>query len=109
TLERATPRAAAISSALSGRADRKSRAWIWATVRLIHQRAPISPQCRMKRFWIGVSPDLLVSGISVNTEISPNQPGLSSPRVKQSMADDVRRHRVQQRFMKAGSGARAIA
>src|SRR5438874_2869407 len=41
------PRVVAICSAASGRGERKSKAWIWATVRLIPQRVPISPQWRM--------------------------------------------------------------
>src|SRR3954467_13587781 len=69
TLDRATPRVAAISSACSGRGDRKSRAWIWATVRLMPQRAPISPQVTTKRCWIGLRALLAdLSVISVLTE-----------------------------------------
>src|SRR5688500_3728431 len=49
TLERATSRAAAISSACMGRPTRNSSAWICATVRFTPQRQPISPQCRTKR------------------------------------------------------------
>src|SRR5712671_3386212 len=53
TLERATPSVEAISSALSGRGERNSNAWIWATVRLMPQRVPISPQWRMNFCWTG--------------------------------------------------------
>src|SRR5690348_2612972 len=70
TLERATESVRAISSASSGRGERKSRAWIWATVRFTPQRVPISPQCRMN-FWDGgESNDFEVSVISVYTEIT---------------------------------------
>src|SRR5262245_32830735 len=70
TFERATPSVAAISSAWRGRADRKRRAWIWATVRLMPHFAPISPQVTTKRSCRGVRPDLAVlSVISVLTEI----------------------------------------
>ena len=55
TLERAMPRVAAMFSAGSGPGERKRRAWIWATVRLMPQRVPISPQCRMNFCCTGVS------------------------------------------------------
>src|SRR5581483_2846340 len=55
TLDRATARVLAISSACRGLGERKSSACTWATVRLIPQRVPISPQCRMKRCSTGVS------------------------------------------------------
>src|SRR3954469_24302296 len=67
TLERATSRTPAISSALSGRGERNNKAWIWATVRLMPQRAPISPQWRMNFCWIAVRL-CVVSVISVTTE-----------------------------------------
>src|SRR6188768_340926 len=55
TFERATLSVAAISSAFTGLGEMKSRAWIWATVRLIPQRIPISPQWRMNFCWTGLS------------------------------------------------------
>src|ERR1043166_1189753 len=60
-LERAMPRVSAISSAGRGFSERKRRACTWATVRLMPQRVPISPQCRMnfcatgERFAISIS------------------------------------------------------
>src|SRR6185369_93430 len=49
TLDRATERVLAISSAVKGLAERYSRAWIWATVRFTPHFVPISPQWRMNR------------------------------------------------------------
>src|SRR6266566_10040540 len=68
TLERAIARVVAISSAGNGRGERKRRAWIWATVRLIPQRVPISPQWRMN-FWATGESVFIYSVISVCTEI----------------------------------------
>src|ERR1700736_6695915 len=69
TLERATARITAISSAGSGRGETKSRAWICATVRLMPQRVPISPQWRTNFWAVGESGGLCVcSVISVWTE-----------------------------------------
>src|SRR6266404_472498 len=65
TLERATFSVSAICSAFIGSGARKSSAWIWATVRLIPQRVPISPQWRMNWRWMS---DSFV--ISVITEIT---------------------------------------
>src|SRR6478736_8930866 len=59
TFERATLSVAAISSALTGLGEMKSRAWIWATVRLMPQRIPISPQWRMNFCWTGLSVAML--------------------------------------------------
>src|SRR5882762_7739852 len=50
TFERATASVAEISSAGSGCGDRNSSACTCATVRLMPQRVPISPQCKMN-FW----------------------------------------------------------
>src|SRR6478609_8243131 len=47
TFERATSSVSTISSAFRGFGEIYSRAWICATVRLIPQRVPISPQWRM--------------------------------------------------------------
>src|SRR5215475_5711833 len=49
TLERATESVFAISSACSGLGETNRSACTWATVRLMPQRVPISPQCRTKR------------------------------------------------------------
>ena len=38
-----------------GLGGRNRSAWIWATVRLMPQRVPISPQCRMYCRWMSVS------------------------------------------------------
>src|SRR5262245_6373760 len=73
TFDRATPRDAAMASAWSGTGDRNRSAWIWATVRLMPHRVPISPQCRMNFSWTGLSLCCFVmSVISVNTEITDN-------------------------------------
>src|SRR3984893_19290146 len=69
TLERATDKVRAISSAAIGRGDRNRRAWTWATVRLMPQRVPISPQWRMN-FWAAGESDFDSSVISVCTEIT---------------------------------------
>src|SRR5947208_17016830 len=66
TLERAMPRVAAIFSAGSGRGERNSRAWIWATVRLIPQRVPISPQWRMNFWATGESAFLFIRYFCLN-------------------------------------------
>src|SRR5256884_662287 len=50
TFERATASVSEISSAGSGCGERNSSACTCATVRLIPQRVPISPQCKMN-FW----------------------------------------------------------
>src|SRR6267378_6018876 len=65
TLERATLSVSAICSAFIGSDARNRSAWIWATVRLIPQRVPISPQWRMNWRWMS---DSFV--ISVITEIT---------------------------------------
>src|ERR1700683_5036445 len=62
--ERATDKVREISSAFSGLGETNNSACTWATVRLIPQRVPISPQCRM---YFLVSD---VSFISVMTEIT---------------------------------------
>src|SRR5262249_35112342 len=68
-LERASPSVAAISSAVRGRSDRESRAWIWLTERLTPHWPPMSPPCSTKRsLALGSFPDF--SLISVMTEIS---------------------------------------
>src|SRR6202035_5284906 len=67
TLERATDKVRAISSAAIGVGDRNRRAWTWATVRLTPQRVPISPQCRMN-FWAAGESALESSVISVYTD-----------------------------------------
>src|SRR6202171_4629059 len=69
TLERATDTLRAMSSAAIGREDRNRRAWTWATVRLIPQRVPISPQWRMN-FWAAGESAFDSSVISVCTEIT---------------------------------------
>src|ERR1700682_5216426 len=69
TSERATDKVRAISSAAMGRGDRNRRAWTWATVRLMPQRVPISPQWRMN-FWAAGESDFDSSVISVCTEIT---------------------------------------
>src|SRR5258708_18486459 len=69
TLERATDKVRAISSAGIGREDRNRSAWTWATVRLMPQRVPISPQWRMN-FWAAGESDFDSSVISVYTEIT---------------------------------------
>src|SRR5260221_14652822 len=69
TLERATDRVRAISSAAIGREDRNRSAWTWATVRLMPQRGPISPQWR-RNFWAAGGSDFDFSAISVYTEIA---------------------------------------
>src|SRR5882762_5160368 len=69
TLDRATDRVRAISSAAMGWEERNRRAWTWATVRLIPQRVPISPQWRMN-FWAAGESDFDSSVISVRTEIT---------------------------------------
>src|SRR6516225_7747527 len=65
TFERATARVSEISSAGSGCGERNSRAWTCATVRLMPQRVPISPQWRMNFWAIGVRGfgDLLVCAL----------------------------------------------
>src|SRR6266852_5250493 len=68
TLDRATLSVAAISSAWSGRGERNSKAWTCATVRLMPQRVPISPQWRMNFCATGVRAGILYSLISVKTE-----------------------------------------
>src|SRR5437667_12351000 len=50
TLDSATAKVSAISSAGSGWGERNNSACTWATVRLMPQRVPISPQWRMN-FW----------------------------------------------------------
>src|SRR5205809_6017051 len=50
TFERATASVSANSSARNGFSETYNSAWIWATVRLMPQRVPISPQCRTN-FW----------------------------------------------------------
>src|ERR1039458_3815082 len=66
TWERATPSADTISSADSGLGEKYSKAWICATMRLMPQRAPISPQCKTSFSMTGSR------FISVFTEISRN-------------------------------------
>src|SRR5215471_2597453 len=68
TLERATLSRVDISSAVRGAEETWRRACTWATVRLIPQRAPISPQCRMNRFRGRLI--CVISDISVITEIT---------------------------------------
>src|SRR5215472_6694894 len=60
TLDRATANVLAISSACRGFGERNSKACTCATVRLMPQRVPISPQCRTNRCSIGES-GMLVS------------------------------------------------
>src|SRR5208282_1192164 len=55
TLERATASVSTMSSAFNGRGEMNSSAWTWATVRLMPQRVPISPQWRMNFCWTDVS------------------------------------------------------
>ena len=55
TFERATASVSEISSAGSGCGDRNSSACTCATVRLMPQRVPISPQCKMNFWATGVS------------------------------------------------------
>ena len=55
TFERATPSVSTISSAFNGLGEMNKRAWVWATVRLMPQRVPISPQWRIKFCWTGLS------------------------------------------------------
>src|SRR5207302_6975942 len=66
TLERATLRVSAISSAGTGLGERYRSAWIWATVRLMPHLVPISPQWRMYCFCNPVSS--AISVLSVQTE-----------------------------------------
>src|ERR1041385_4851027 len=77
TFDRATLNVSAISSAGSAFGDRYNNAWICATVRLIPQRVPISPQWSMYCFCNAVSSAMSV--LSVQTEskegISGCQPG----------------------------------
>src|SRR5712692_4824954 len=79
TFERATDSVVAISSAGTGCGDRNSSAWTCATVRLMPQRVPISPQWRMNFWATGVSVVLVVSLISVCTELTVLTACLSSP------------------------------
>src|SRR6266566_9990799 len=67
TLDRATAKVSAISSAGSGWGERNNSACTWATVRLMPQRVPISPQWRMN-FWATRESDFGSSVISVYTE-----------------------------------------
>jgi hypothetical protein len=69
TLERARPSVSAMSSAVIGRSDRNSSAWIWLTERLTPHCPPISPQCSTKRS-MAIGSGFLLSVISVMTEIS---------------------------------------
>src|ERR1700722_18345284 len=66
TFDRATLSVWAISSAGNARGDRYNSAWICATVRLIPQRVPISPQCKMYCFCTPVK--FAISVLSVQTE-----------------------------------------
>src|SRR5271165_260678 len=68
TLERATARVVEISSAGRGWGERKRRAWTWATVRLMPQRVPISPQWRMNFWATGERTAFVLSVISVIAE-----------------------------------------
>src|SRR6202521_5891308 len=72
TWKRATDNVRAISSAAIGLGDRNRRAWTWATVRLMPQRAPISPQWRMNFCAAGES-DFDSAVISVYTDITAPQ------------------------------------
>src|SRR5579859_3062717 len=65
TFERATDSVLEISSAGIGTGERNSSACTCATVRLMPQRVPISPQCRMNFCATGVSVAFVVSVISV--------------------------------------------
>src|ERR1700761_6849498 len=68
TFERATPSASMISSACRGLGEMNRRACTCATVRLMPQRVPISPQWRMNFCWTGER--LFISFVSVYTEIT---------------------------------------
>src|SRR5215469_7813979 len=76
TFDRATSRVRAISSAGRGWGERNRRAWIWATVRLIPQRVPISPQWRMYCRCTEVKSGMSV--LSVHTEYTAGEKTLSS-------------------------------
>src|SRR5271169_2282722 len=62
TFDRATASVSEISSAGSGCGDKKSSACTCATVRLMPQRVPISPQCKMN-FWATGVKLLLVGSV----------------------------------------------
>src|SRR5260370_18463645 len=68
TFETATASVLDISSAGTGRGERNRSACTCATVRLMPQRVPISPQWRMNFWATGVSGVFVLSLISVITE-----------------------------------------
>src|SRR6266566_1822001 len=87
TLDRATAKVSAISSAGSGWGERNNSACTWATVRLMPQRVPISPQWRMNFWATGVREfgDVLVctliSVMSLYSEITKTTVRLSRAEV----------------------------